>query len=74
MRNCLRLAFCILLTLATAGTLLAQDVDHRPVMADALRADGKIYVVVAVVVTIVIGIFLYLIRLERKIARLEKEA
>jgi CcmD family protein len=42
-------------------------------MADEMRSNGKIYVVVAVLVTIFIGILLYLIRLDRKITKLEKE-
>ena len=42
-------------------------------MADEMRSNGKIYVVVAVLVTIFIGIILYLIRLDRKITKLEKE-
>jgi len=42
-------------------------------MADKMRSNGKIYVVVAVLVTIFIGIILYLIRLDRKLTRLEKE-
>jgi tRNA(Phe) wybutosine-synthesizing methylase Tyw3 len=47
---------------------------QQPVeMADAMRSNGKIYVVVAVLTTILAGIVLYLIRLERKIKRLEKE-
>ena len=41
-------------------------------MADGMRADGKIYVVVAVIVTIFAGIILYLIRLDRKLTKLEK--
>lgn len=46
----------------------------KPVeMADRLRADGKIYVVVAVLVTIFLGIIAYIIRLDRKISRLEKK-
>ena len=32
-----------------------------------LRADGKIYVVLVIVVTILAGLFLYLIRLDRKV-------
>jgi hypothetical protein len=40
--------------------------------ASGLRADGKIYVVVAVVITILTGLFIYLIRLDRKITKLEK--
>jgi len=42
-------------------------------MADQMRANGKIYVVVVVLATIFAGIFTYLIYLDRKIARLERE-
>jgi CcmD family protein len=38
-----------------------------------MRSNGKIYVVVAVLVTIFIGIIIYLIHLDRKLTRLEKE-
>jgi hypothetical protein len=43
-------------------------------MADAMRANGKIYVVVAVILTIFAGIILYLVRLDRKITKLEKQS
>ena len=58
----------------TGLVLRAQDTGAgRPVeMADRLRADGKIYVVVAVLLTIFTGIIAYVIRLDRKISRLEK--
>ncbi len=39
---------------------------------DVMRSNGKIYVVVAVVVTIVVGLFIYLWNLDRKIRRMEK--
>lgn len=52
--------------------LLAQEGDKIE-MADTMRQNGKIYVVVAVVLTILAGILLYLIRLDRKISKLEKE-
>jgi CcmD family protein len=54
----------------------AQDsANGKPVeMADRLREDGKIYVVIAVLVTIFIGIIAYVIRLDRKISRLEKDS
>lgn len=42
-------------------------------MADQFRADGKIYVVVAVILVIMAGMFFYLYRIESKIKRLEKE-
>lgn len=41
-------------------------------MADQFRADGKIYVVIAIVLIILTGIFIYLFRLDRKITDLEK--
>ena len=42
-------------------------------MADQMRADGKIYVVVGVLLIILIGILLYLVSIDRKLKRLEKE-
>ena len=60
--------------LLTSGMLLslysvAQD---NPEMADVMRSNGKIYVVVAVCLTILIGLFLYVMMLDRKIRRIEK--
>jgi len=42
-------------------------------MADTMRSNGKIYVVVAVILTIFAGIIIYLVRLDRKISRFERE-
>lgn len=42
-------------------------------MADVMRDNGKIYVVVAVVLILFVGIVLYLVMLDKKISRLEKE-
>lgn len=42
-------------------------------MADALYQSGKIYVVITALVVIFAGIIIYLILLDRKIGRLEKE-
>jgi CcmD family protein len=41
-------------------------------MADTMRSNGKIYVVIAVILTILTGLILYLIRLDKKISKLEK--
>ena len=41
-------------------------------MADALRENGKIYVVVVIIAIIFIGLAGYLINLDRKINKLEK--
>jgi CcmD family protein len=42
-------------------------------MADGFRADGKIYIVVTVVLLVLLGIFIYLFMLEKKLAKIEKE-
>jgi hypothetical protein len=41
-------------------------------MADAMRSNGKIYIVVLVLATIFAGIITMLVRLDRKISKLEK--
>lgn len=48
---------------------IAQD---KVEMADGLRSNGKIFVVVGVILLIFAGIILYLIRLDRKLTKLEK--
>lgn len=47
----------------------AQEIE----MADKMRAEGKIYVVVAVLSIILIGLFIYLISIDKKVGKLEKE-
>ena len=42
-------------------------------MADAMRSNGKIYIVVAVCLTILVGLFIYVFSLDRKLSKLEKE-
>lgn len=65
------LGLLLLLTISISAQTTMPD---EPVqMADGLRASGKIYVVVAVVVTIVLGLLAYLISLDKKISRLEKK-
>lgn len=51
-------------------TLMAQQPAE---MADRLRADGKIWVVVAVIGAVFVGIIVYLVRLDRQIGKLEKD-
>jgi CcmD family protein len=52
--------------------VFAQDDTKGAEMADTMRSNGKIYVVVAVILVIFAGILLYLIRLDRKITKLER--
>lgn len=57
-----------LLLLLFANVLLAQGSE-----SDFFRNIGKIYVVVAIIVATFIGIVLFLIYVERKVSRLERE-
>lgn len=54
-------------------TAFAQGAPRDAQMADVMRSNGRIYVVVAVVLTILLGLILYVFRLDRKITKLEKE-
>jgi len=47
---------------------LAQNVE----MADTFRADGKIYVVVAIVLIVLTGLIAYLFLIDRKLNKLEQ--
>jgi hypothetical protein len=57
------MALCIL-------TMVAHAQDSS---TGVMKSNGKIYVVVAVVVTIVAGLFIYLWSLDRKISKIEKK-
>lgn len=62
-----------LMLIAALLTGLMAFAQEEPEMADIMRSNGKIYVVVAVCLTILIGLFLYAWRIDRKISKLEKE-
>lgn len=66
----LSLIFATLTCWAAAQDTAAADIARE---ATGLRAYGKVYVVVAVLATILAGFFIYVIRIDRKISRLEKE-
>ena len=46
-------------------------VDNSP---DFLRSMGKMYVVIAVIAVIFLGIIIFLINIDRKISKLEKDS
>lgn len=62
--------FSLLILMLWTMPALAQET--LPEMADGMRSNGKIYVVVLVLATIFAGLIIYLIRLDRKISHLEK--
>ena len=68
MRKICRL-FALFLMLLTSTLLHAQGSSN---MGDTMRSNGRIYVVITVILVILAGLFLYLIRLDRKMSKLEK--
>jgi CcmD family protein len=46
---------------------------QQPEMADTMRSEGKIYVVVVILLIIFAGLIAYLVMLDRKVTRIEKK-
>ena len=63
------------ISLATMALLLslAASAQDKVEMADTMRSNGKIYVVVTVCLVILIGLFIYVSSVDRKVRKLEKE-
>lgn len=61
------LMFCIALP------AMCQEKGAEVEMADGMRSNGKIYVVITVILTILAGLIFYVARLDRKITKFEKE-
>jgi|MGYP000857377910 K+-transporting ATPase A subunit len=66
----LRIFITALLALVVSMVATAQD---NTADTGLMRSNGKIFVVMAVVVTILVGLFTYLVTIDKKITRLEKE-
>lgn len=65
---------CSLASYAQSDTItqVSQQV-YQVEMATGLRSSGKIWVVVSVVLTLVIGIYVFLFNIDRRIKKLEKQ-
>lgn len=46
---------------------------QTPEMADAFRQEGKIFVVVAIILMVLAGLIFYLVLLDRKLNKLQRE-
>ena len=68
-----RKTIALLVALLSGANLYAQQPVNDVEMADAMRADGMIYVVVAVVAVIMAGFVAYLFATDRKVSRIERE-
>ena len=58
----------IICCLFMSNTILANSVE----MADLMRSNGKIYVVVAILAIIFVGLMAYLYRIDLRVKKLEK--
>lgn len=65
--------FIVVICFLFAAFVMNAQATDTVEMADGLRASGKIYVVVAVLLIIFLGIVIYLINIDRKLMKLEKE-
>ena len=61
-----------LMSFTSMGKLYAQA-SNEVEMADLMRSNGKIYVVVAVALIVMIGLIIYVISVDRKVSRIEKK-
>lgn len=67
----IRLTILLLLLVSTLSTFAQSSTEVE--MADVLRQDGKIYTVVLGLVVILTAMIILLIRLDRKVFRMERE-
>jgi CcmD family protein len=63
----------LLLLLLTFCTVVFAQQGQQVEMADALRQSGKIYVVVATISIIFIGLAIYLFTIDRRLKKVENE-
>jgi len=66
-----KLSFTLMM-LFTTISLFAQNNDIE--MADTLRSNGKIYIVVISIVIILVGLLIYLFTLDKRLKMLEKKS
>jgi len=65
--------FFLLTCMLFSVLLQAQNGSGKSALGNTMRSNGRIYVVVAVMLTILAGLILYMVRLDKKITKLEKE-
>jgi len=73
MHNLKKLVLLILTVCISQWAMAQNTVDPDTQATDGfMRTEGKIYVVAAVCVTILVGLIIYVARLDKKISKLEK--
>ena len=69
-----KLTSTIVFALLTTLTMAQSVAESKPSNVDFMTSTGKIMVVVTVILIIMAGFFAYLISVDRKIAKLEKNS
>lgn len=64
---------CILALFVSLVTIAQEQVNTNTISVQE-RTQQSIYIVMAVVITIVVGLFIYLFNIDRKVSKLEKES
>jgi hypothetical protein len=63
----------LLTALLSLFTILTAQAQANVEMADTMRSEGKIYVVVGIILIVLVGLIVYLVLMDRKVSRLEKQ-
>jgi hypothetical protein len=67
-----KVLFILIAILISVATFSQDTTDKTVSMADQMRSNGRIYVVIAVMLTILAGLIFYIARLDRKVSKWEK--
>jgi len=63
----------LLILIGISTVINAQDGQNESSVGKFMRSEQRSYVVIAVMLTILLGLILYIVRVDRKISKLEKE-
>ncbi len=73
MKQKIRTTFYFFILVLSTIVVKAQGGTAKTDFGETMRSNGRIYVVIAVILTIFIGLILYVVRLDRKMSKMEKE-
>ena len=65
--------FFLFVLMLNTTFVLAQEGTAKTDFGETMRSNGRIYVVIAVILIILIGLILYVVRLDRKMSKMERE-
>ncbi len=65
-----RIVFLMLLLLSN---LIASAQEYKIEMADTMRSEGKIYVVIGTIVIVFVGLTIFLFSIDRRLKKIEKQ-